>query len=135
MTRSARRGRLAGAFALVALFALFAGAERSARADKGTQDIEALLSESVDSTSSKKATLESVAPATSTSLSAEDLRRYGIHSLDEALNYLSLGFITQNPLHSVDIGARGVLFTSDFGNHVLLLIDGHAANIAKPYAK
>ena len=68
------------------------------------------------------------APAVSTTISAEDLRRYGIRSLDEAINYLSLGMITENPLHSVDIGARGVLLTADFGNHVLLLIDGHVVN-------
>jgi outer membrane receptor protein involved in Fe transport len=91
-------------------------------------DLEGALNETVVSGATKSAQLGSVAPATTTLITAEDLRRYGIHSLDEALNFLSLGMVTQNPLHAVDIGARGVLLTSDFGNHVLLLIDGHAVN-------
>jgi outer membrane receptor for ferrienterochelin and colicins len=99
---------------------------------ESTEEIEAalaaLLEEPVVTTASQSAESASVAPAVSTSISAEDLRRYGIRSLDEAINYLSLGMITENPLHSVDIGARGVLMTADFGNHVLLLIDGHMVN-------
>jgi outer membrane receptor protein involved in Fe transport len=98
-----------------------------ARADEPS-DLEAALSEPIVAAASKSAEDESTAPATTTTITADDLRRYGIHSLDEALNYLSLGFITQNPLHSVDIGARGVLLTADFGNHVLLLLNGHAMN-------
>jgi outer membrane receptor for ferrienterochelin and colicins len=90
--------------------------------------LEALLDEPVVTTASQSAESASIAPAVSTTISAEDLRRYGIRSLDEAINYLSLGMITENPLHSVDIGARGVLLTADFGNHVLLLIDGHVVN-------
>jgi outer membrane receptor for ferrienterochelin and colicins len=87
-----------------------------------------LLDREVVSTASRMAEDASTAPATSTTITAEDIRRYGIHSLDEAINYLSLGMFTQNPLHSVDIGARGVLLTADFGNHVLLLVNGHAVN-------
>jgi outer membrane receptor protein involved in Fe transport len=98
-----------------------------ARADEPA-DLEAALSEPIVATASKSAEDESTAPATTTTITSEDLRRYGIHSLDEALNYLSLGFITQNPLHAVDIGARGVLLTADFGNHVLLLLNGHSMN-------
>lgn len=98
---------------------------RPARADSS---LAGLLDRQVVSTASRMAEDASTAPATSTIITAEDIRRYGIHSLDEAINYLSLGMFTQNPLHSVDIGARGVLLTADFGNHVLLLINGHAAN-------
>src|SRR5690242_9084822 len=36
--------------------------------------------------------------------------------------------VTQNPLHSVEVGARGVLLTADFGNHVLLLLNGQILN-------
>src|SRR5213075_3298255 len=32
------------------------------------------------------------------------------------------------PLHSVEIGGRGVLLTADFNNHVLVLVDGHVMN-------
>jgi outer membrane receptor for ferrienterochelin and colicins len=112
--------------ACAATLGLFAG-ERTASADEPT-DLESALSEPVVATASKAAEDERAAPATTTTITAEDLRRYGIHSLDEAINYLSLGMITQNPLHSVDIGARGVLLTADFGNHVLLLVNGHAMN-------
>jgi outer membrane receptor for ferrienterochelin and colicins len=103
------------------------GIEGVARAGDPS-DLEAALSEPIVATASKSAEDESTAPATTTTITADDLRRYGIHSLDEALNYLSLGFVTQNPLHSVDIGARGVLLTADFGNHVLLLVNGHSMN-------
>jgi outer membrane receptor protein involved in Fe transport len=93
-----------------------------------TSDLLSMLGESVVSTASKSAERSSAAPGTSVSISSDDLRRYGIQSLDEAINFLSLGMVTQNPLHSVDIGARGVLLTGDFGNHVLLLVNGHAMN-------
>ncbi len=107
----------------VAVLALSASASADA-----PSDLEALLEEPVVSTASKSAETQSVAPATTSVLTAEDLRRYGIRSLDEALNFLALGIMTSNPLHSVDVGARGVLLTADFGNHVLLLVDGHAMN-------
>jgi len=112
---------------LGALAALWLCSPAAARAG-GTDDLEALLEESVVSSASRTLGTQSTAPATSATISAEELRRHGIQSLDQALNYLGLGLVTQNPLHSVDIGARGVLFTADFGNHVLLLVDGHAVN-------
>ncbi|MBK7859268.1 MAG: TonB-dependent receptor [Archangiaceae bacterium] len=91
-------------------------------------DLEALLQQTVVTGASKSAQVSSVAPATVTVITAETLSQFGVHSLDEALNYLSLGMVTQNPLHSVDIGARGVLLTGDFGNHVLLLLNGQTLN-------
>ena len=91
-------------------------------------ELRGLVEEPILSTASQSLESASAAPATSTSISADDLRRFGIRSLDEAINYLALGMMTQNPLHSVDIGARGVLLTADFGNHVLLLVNGHAMN-------
>lgn len=93
-----------------------------------TSDLRGLLDQPVVTTASKTAETGSEAPATSTTITAEDLRRYGIRSLNEAINYLSLGMVTTNPLHAVEIGARGVLFTVDYGNHVLLLVNGHAMN-------
>jgi outer membrane receptor protein involved in Fe transport len=91
-------------------------------------ELRGLVEEPILSTASQALESASAAPATSTSISADDLRRFGIRSLDEAINYLALGMLTQNPLHSAEIGARGVLLTSDFGNHVLLLVNGHAMN-------
>ena len=115
--------RRVAALATVAVLTL----SGAARAD-GPSDLEAALSEPVVTTASRGAEDQSTAPATITTITADDLRRYGIHSLDEAINYLSMGMITQNPLHSVDVGARGVLLTADFGDHVLLLVNGHAMN-------
>jgi outer membrane receptor protein involved in Fe transport len=91
-------------------------------------DLEGLLDQSVVSTASESAEAGSVAPATVSVVTAEDLQRYGIHTLNEAINYLSLGMVTSQPLHSVELGARGVLLTGDYGNHVLVLVDGHALN-------
>jgi outer membrane cobalamin receptor len=95
---------------------------------KDLEDLAQLLDATVVSAATRHAESSAVVPATVSVLSAEDMQRYGIKSLDQALNYLSLGMVTQNPLHSVDVGARGVLLTSDFGNHVLLLLDGQILN-------
>lgn len=98
-----------------------------ARADDAP-DLEALLQESVISGASKVAEAASDAPATTSTITAEDLRRYGIRSLDEAIDFLAMGLVTSNPLHSVEVGGRGVLLTGDYGNHVLLVLDGHVMN-------
>jgi hypothetical protein len=45
---------------------------------------------------------------------------------------MTRGDITQDPLHSVEIGSRGVLITSDYGAHFLMLVDGHALNEGQP---
>jgi outer membrane receptor for ferrienterochelin and colicins len=93
-----------------------------------TRDLDELLSESIVSTPSKNSETATTAPATSSILTAEDLRSYGIRSLDEAINFLALGMVTSAPLHAVEIGARGVLLTGDYGNHVLVLLDNHPLN-------
>ena len=99
----------------------------SARA-QDTSELEGLLEESVVSTASKAAEVTSTAPATSVSISAEELRRYGIRTIDEAINYLAMGMQIEKSDYAPDIGARGVLLAGDAGAHVLLLIDGHAVN-------
>ena len=121
-----RRHRIALAGATFAL-GLFAAVP--AHADD-TSDLQGLLNETVVTTASKSAETSTTAPATSTTITAEDMRRYGIHSLDEAIDFLSLGVVTSNPLHQVDIGSRGVTIPSDQGDHFLLLVNGHAVNEA-----
>ena len=111
----------------VHVFGLSVSASARAVDESGT-DVQALLDENIVTTASKSLETGTAAPATSTSITAEDLRRYGIHSLDEAINFLSLGVVTANPLRDPDIGSRGVLVTGDHGNHILLLINGHAVN-------
>jgi outer membrane receptor protein involved in Fe transport len=121
------RGARASTALLVAGAALLAHAPAARAGD--TADLEGLLDEAVVSSASRDAAqTASTAPATTTTITAEDLRRYGIHSLDEALNFLSLGMIAENPRETVEVGARGVLLTRDYGDHMLLLVDGHAMN-------
>ena len=120
------RRRRIGVFAW-ALAGLFANREPSAYA-RETSDLEGLLEQSVVTTASKVAETTTTAPATSSTLTAEDIRRYGINSLAEAINYLGLGAITFDPLFTADIGARGVFLKGDQGNHFLLLVDGHTVN-------
>lgn len=93
-----------------------------------SSDLEVLLEQSIVSTPSKSAETSTTAPATSSVITAEELRRLGLRSLNEAINYVSLGMVTTETEHAVEIGARGVLLTGDYGNHVLLLIDGVPAN-------
>jgi outer membrane receptor for ferrienterochelin and colicins len=122
--RSTRlRSRALGA---VLSLALALGANAARADDAG--DLDELLSENVVSGASRATEVASDAPATTTTITAADMRRYGIRSIDEAINFLGMGLITQNPLHSVEVGGRGVLLTGDFGNHVLLVVDGHVFN-------
>ncbi len=87
-----------------------------------------LLDEHVVTGASKADELAKDAPATTSVITGEDMTRYGMRSVAEAIDFLGMGLVTQNPLHSVEVGGRGVLLTSDFGNHVLLIVDGHVLN-------
>jgi outer membrane cobalamin receptor len=122
-----RRGRVAAVPLSLLGASIALGFTGSARADD-TGDLEALLDEPLVATASKTSEAASAAPASSTVITADDLRRYGIRSLDEAINYLSVGMVSETPLTAAEVGARGVLITQDYGSHVLLLIDGHTVN-------
>ena len=78
------------------------------------------------------------APATSTSITGADLRVYGIRTLDEAINFLGMGMISErNQLGFSQYGSRGVNVPQDWMAHVLLVLDGHVvnnANIGASYA-
>jgi outer membrane receptor for ferrienterochelin and colicins len=112
-------------WALGALLA-FAG-ERSALADD-TAALEGLLAEPIVSSASKQSEGASSAPALSVSLTAEDLRRYGVHTLAEALDFLGIAVTTSQNLAGGEVGARGVLLTGDRGSHFLVMVDGYAVN-------
>jgi outer membrane receptor protein involved in Fe transport len=105
------------------------GASFAARADD-TGDLQGLLSETYVSGASKVTESNATAPAISSTLTSDDLRRYGIHSLDEAIDFLSLGAFTSSNTGNLDIGADGVIIPNDQGDHFLLLINGHAMNEA-----
>jgi outer membrane receptor protein involved in Fe transport len=91
-------------------------------------EIESILSEHVVTTASATTQRASVAPALSTTITADDIRHLGIRSIAEAIDFLSLGVVTGDPLRAPDIGSRGVLFGGDDGKHFLLLLNGHAIN-------
>jgi outer membrane receptor for ferrienterochelin and colicins len=99
-----------------------------ARADDGQGDLDGLLGQSVVTGASRAAETASDAPAVSTSASADDLRKYGIRSVDEALNYLTLGMWASDPYRFSEVGSRGVALASDFNHHVLVVVDGMPIN-------
>lgn len=111
------------------LVALLTVAPKQAFAEEAA-DVAELLSESIVSTPSKSLETAAHAAATVSSISAEDLRRYGIRSLDEALNFLTQSVVVTDPTHAKESGARGVLLTGDYNNHFLVLLNGHALNEA-----
>jgi outer membrane receptor protein involved in Fe transport len=98
-----------------------------ARADD-TSELEGLLETSVVSAPSKTAETVNIAPATSMVITADDMRRHGIRSIDQAINFLAFGMIAEKRFQTTEVGARGVLLPSDFGSHVLLVVDGHVLN-------
>jgi outer membrane receptor for ferrienterochelin and colicins len=118
---------LGGLAPVLALCAVTLPWASPARADDESE-LAGLLAEPVVSGASKSAEAASDAPATTSVLTAADMRRYGIRSLAEAIDFLGMGLVTQDPLHAVEVGSRGVLLTGDYGNHLLVVVDGHALN-------
>src|SRR5258708_35112407 len=97
-------------------------------------DLEGLLGESVVSTASKTAERASAAPAQIINITAEQIRAFGIRSVDEALNYLGVGVYAAHTAETLkylgvttEVGSRGVMF-ADGGARVLVLLDGHTEN-------
>jgi outer membrane receptor for ferrienterochelin and colicins len=107
----------------------FASAPADVRADGG--DLAEILEEPIITTASQTAETATSAPATSTSIDSDELRRYGIRTLAEALDFLALGLSStggRTASSGIDLGARGVALANDRSSHFLLLIDGHAVN-------
>ena len=100
---------------------------QTAHADE-TTDIQSLLNEQVIVTAASTAQRESAAPALSTTITADDIKTFGFRTIAQAIDFLSLGVFTGDPLRTPDIGSRGILFSNDNGKHFLLLINGHAVN-------
>jgi outer membrane receptor for ferrienterochelin and colicins len=115
--------------AIAAKLALAAAlAAPGAAAADDVADLAGLLDQPVVSTASKAAESAREAPATVSTVTADDLRRYGVRTLAEAFNFLALGLVAMDTGHHDEVGARGALFSVDYGNHVLLLVDGHMVN-------
>ena len=92
---------------LAALGVLLSAATLSEIAHADESDLQALLNETIITTASKSAERGSTAPATSTVLTADDIRTFGVHSISEAIDFLSLGAMTSDTMRAVDIGSRG----------------------------
>lgn len=108
---------------------LSASAPATTYADGG--DLAEILEEPIITTASQTAETATSAPATSTSIDSEELRRYGIRTLVEAIDFLALGLSStggRTVSGGIDLGARGVALANSQGSHFLLLIDGHAIN-------
>jgi outer membrane receptor for ferrienterochelin and colicins len=92
--------------------------------------LEALLGESVVTTASRSAERTSTAPSTVYAITADELRTFGIRTVDEALGFLGLGVYAVSArdfVQGIDVGAQGVLLR-DRGRHMLGLVDGHVMN-------
>ena len=74
-------------------------------------DLESLLGESVVTTASRSSERASTAPSTVYTITAEELRIFGIRSFDEALGYLGLGVYAASARDYTsggEVGAQGV---------------------------
>jgi outer membrane receptor for ferrienterochelin and colicin len=119
--------QLKAAACLVIGCAVAVAGERVALADD-ISDVEGLLNEAIVSSASKQSEAASAAPGLSTSVTAEDLRKYGIRTLAEAIDFLVMGVTSSDNLGAGEVGARGVLLPGDRGSHFLVLVDGYVVN-------
>lgn len=102
----------------------------SLAARAGDEDLEGLLNETVVTAASDTAEVGRDAPATSSVITGESLRKYGVQSLAEALSLLGLGTMsgTKTAAGTGDLGARGVTIAGSNWEHFLLLVNGVRAN-------
>jgi outer membrane receptor for ferrienterochelin and colicins len=115
---------------VLALLLLPAAATAQSAETEQLESLEALLDEPVVTTASRAAERASSAPATVFSISAEDMRTFGVRSVDEALALLGVGLHVQKARDyatGVDVGAQGIMLR-DYGRHLLVLLDGHVMN-------
>jgi outer membrane receptor protein involved in Fe transport len=94
-------------------------------------ELQELLGSNVVTAASQTAETANVAPATTSNITGEALRQYGIHTLEEAVNFLALGVTSAGRnFHGrpAELGARGVAVPNDDGNHFLVLLNGHHVN-------
>jgi outer membrane cobalamin receptor len=127
---------LAFACALVPAAAVAAPTPTSPSAPPGgeldpTADLGALLETEVVQTASRTSEQASTAPATMTTVTAQDLRTHGLYTLSDVINYFGVGMSYQEnggEDGTVTMTGRGVAVPGDGGNHVLVLVNGHRIN-------
>lgn len=92
--------------------------------------LEAILDQPVVTTASRAAERVQTAPSAMFTITAEDIRAFGMRSIDEALDYLGVGMRVEKVRDyygSIDVGAQGLMLR-DNGRHLLVLLDGHVMN-------
>jgi outer membrane receptor for ferrienterochelin and colicins len=117
------------AFGLIGLVAADAAAQNPRPDDVGSMSIEDLLKVDVVSIASKFPQEVREAPASTTVITAQDIRRYGHRTLSDVLRSVR-GFYTTYDRNYAYIGIRGFARPGDYNTRVLLLIDGWRSNDA-----
>jgi outer membrane receptor for ferrienterochelin and colicins len=114
---------------MLSLALLAATCVSSVAVSQEADDLASLLDTKVVSSASRTAERAGDAPAIVTTVTADELKRYGLRTVADAINFLSVGMFTQDNLHgSAEVGSRGVLLSPEEGTHVLVVIDGHVIN-------
>jgi outer membrane receptor protein involved in Fe transport len=93
-------------------------------------DLTSLLEESVVTTASRGAQRATTAPAAVFTITAEEMRIYGVRTVAEALDLLGIGIQTSRVRDyggGADFGAQGLML-HDAGRRVLVLVDGQVMN-------
>jgi outer membrane receptor protein involved in Fe transport len=95
-------------------------------------DLAAALSQQVVSGASRATETTEEAPVAASIIRADDIRRYGIRTVGEALDFLSMGTfgIGGQNVANETVGARGVGINNDGLNHFSVIIDGTPVNNA-----
>jgi outer membrane receptor protein involved in Fe transport len=110
---------------LAAAGALFMETPALAQDTSGLLEV---MEDNVVSGASRSEEQASNAPAFSSTITAEQLRRFGMRRLDEAINFLTVGMFAQDDMSVARLGAQGVALTHDNNNHVLIVLDGMVMN-------
>jgi len=116
--------------ALFACLLLFAGNVRAENGTNAAVDLTDLSPEQLMDipivTASKFEQKATEAPASTTVITSEDIKRYGYRTLGDALRSVP-GFYVSYDRNYQFLGARGVNL-GDYNSRILLLVDGHRIN-------
>ncbi len=120
--------RVPAFLAAFALFALGASADTSTNVDLTDKSIDELIQYQVPTvrSASKFEQKATEAPASTTVITSDEIKRYGWRTLGDLLNSVQ-GFYISYDRNYQFLGARGVSL-GDFNSRMLLLVNGHRVN-------